>query len=579
MQRIFLTGLSGAGKTTVGALVANRLGWHFLDTDALIEEQARRPVPQIFSEEGEAAFRQREARALQEATAQEQVVVATGGGAVISAANRSLMRERGMVVYLATPVETAWQRIAGGGVPPVSSPAGAGNAGGGVPPVSSPAGAGNAQRPLLAGDNGQQKLQALYETRKSWYEEADLMLSTDQATPEQVALQVIAGASVQGTLLSSALPPEQRRFDLGQSTVQASVEWGGLHHLPQALQAPGLARRVFLVTESQVGALYAAPLLALLQKAGLEAHLCTVPAGEGSKSLERFSQIIDWLVQHKAERRDPLIALGGGVVGDLVGFVAASYQRGMPLIQVPTSLLAQVDAAIGGKTAINHPQGKNLIGAFYQPRLILADPACLLTLPERAYSEGWAEIIKSGMALDSELFAWLEASASALLRREPELLTKIVARCLRLKMELVQQDEREQGRRAILNYGHTVGHALEAATGYTTWLHGEAVAIGMEVAAHIAVSLGLLAPEAAARQRALLLACELPTSCPGLTLDALLEAMSRDKKVQSGRLRWVLPTSIGQAIVSSDVPLSLVQQAIAAVCANKTEAEPGGNTP
>ncbi len=558
MQRIFLTGLSGAGKTTVGTLVANRLGWRFLDTDALIEDQVRRTVAQVFSEEGEAAFRQREAEALQQAAAQEQVVVATGGGAVISAANRSLMRQQGTVIYLAASVEAAWRRVMVGV----------------VPPVSSPAGAGQALRPLLAGDNGQQKLQTLYETRKRWYEEADLEISTDEATPEQIALQVIAGACVQGTLLSSAFPAEQMRFDLGHAIVQSNVEWGGLHHLPQALQTLGLARRVFLVTDSQVGALYAGPLLNLLKKAGLEAHLCTIPAGESSKSLEYFSQVIDWLVQHKAERHDPLIALGGGVVGDLAGFVAASYQRGMPLIQVPTSLLAQVDAAIGGKTAINHPQGKNLIGAFYQPRLILADPACLLTLPERAYREGWAEIIKSGLALDSELFAWLEASASSLLHPEPGLLTKIVARALRLKMELVQEDEREQGRRAILNYGHTIGHALEAFTGYTTWLHGEAVAIGMEAAAHIAVALGVLAPEAAARQRALLLACGLPISCPDLAFDALLEAMSRDKKVQSGRMRWILPTGIGQAIVSSDVPLSLVQQAVEAVCTSRVEAEP-----
>ncbi|HEY7124744.1 MAG TPA: 3-dehydroquinate synthase [Ktedonobacterales bacterium] len=562
MQRIFLTGLSGAGKTTVGKLVAHRLGWRFLDTDALIEDQTGRTVAQIFREEGEAAFRQRETESLQHAAAQEQVVVATGGGAVISAANRHLMRQQGTVVYLAASVESAWQRLQEH------------SSGGATCTTGTLAGAGHTSRPLLAGDNGQQKLHALYETRKGWYEEADLKISTDEATPEQVALQVIAGASVQGALLSSAFPAEQMRFDLDHFIVQASVEWGGLHHLPQVLQALGLARRVFLVTDSQVGALYAGHLLELLHQAGLEAHLCTVPAGENSKSLEYFSQVIDWLVQHKAERHDPLIALGGGVVGDLTGFVAASYQRGMPLIQVPTSLLAQVDAAIGGKTAINHPQGKNLIGAFYQPRLILADPACLLTLPERAYCEGWAEIIKSGVALDSELFAWLEASASSLLRPAPELLTKIVARCLRLKMELVQEDEREQGRRAILNYGHTIGHALEAVTGYTTWLHGEAVAIGMEAAAHIAIALGLLAPEAAARQRALLLACKLPISCPDLAFDALLEAMSRDKKVQSGRMRWVLPTSIGQAIVSSDVPLALVKQAVEAVCTERVEGEP-----
>jgi 3-dehydroquinate synthetase len=238
----------------------------------------------------------------------------------------------------------------------------------------------------------------------------------------------------------------------------------------------------------------------------------------------------------------------------------------MPLVQVPTTLLAQVDAAIGGKTGINHPLGKNLIGAFYQPRLILADPACLLTLPQRVYREGWAEVIKYGMTLDADLFAILEGSHAAIRDREPTLLAQIVARCVRLKMQIVQGDEREQGQRAILNYGHTIGHALEAVSGYTTWLHGEAVAVCMEVAARLAVALGLLAPGAAARQHALLGKFGLPTVCPGVSPDALLEAASRDKKVQRGSLRWVLPTAIGQAVVSQEVPSALVQQALGEVC-------------
>jgi 3-dehydroquinate synthase len=279
-----------------------------------------------------------------------------------------------------------------------------------------------------------------------------------------------------------------------------------------------------------------------------------------------MQQIIDWLVEQKAERQEPIIALGGGVVGDVAGFVAACYQRGVLLIQIPTSLLAQVDSAIGGKTGINHPLGKNLIGAYYQARLILVDPAFLLTLPPRMYHEGWAEIVKYGMILDANLFELLEAHISAIHSRDAELLTAIIARCVRLKMDVVQHDERESGLRMILNYGHTFGHALEAVTDYGTWLHGEAVALGMEVAARIAIARGLLSSEDAVRQHNLLRALDLPVHCQDIDSEAILAAMQRDKKVRAGRMRWVLPTRIGHAEVYDDIPIEMVRDAIAAVC-------------
>jgi shikimate kinase / 3-dehydroquinate synthase len=358
-------------------------------------------------------------------------------------------------------------------------------------------------------------------------------------------------------------------LQLGTVSSQAVVEWGGVHHLPQALQSSGISGRIFIVTDSNIGRFYTEPIQALLEGAGFVPQFFTIPAGESSKSLLCWQQILDWLVEDKAEHQEPILALGGGVVGDLAGFVAASYHRGVPLIQVPTSLLAQVDAAIGGKTGINHPRGKNLIGAYYQPGLILADPAFLLTLPERAYREGWAEIVKYGMILDADLFETLEMHTSLLHARDAALLTKIIACCVRLKMDVVQRDERDRGLRNILNYGHTFGHALEALTDYGTWLHGEAVSIGMEVAAQIAVTKGLLSSAYALRQHTLLRALELPVRCPGVDTESVLAAMQRDKKVRHGRMRWVLPTGIGHADVYDDIPLEVVQDAIAIVCSEQ----------
>ncbi len=261
--------------------------------------------------------------------------------------------------------------------------------------------------------------------------------------------------------------------------------------------------------------------------------------------------------------------MGGGVVGDLAGFVAATYHRGVPLIQIPTSLLAQVDSAIGGKTGINHPLGKNLIGAFYQPRLILVDPAFLLTLSERVYYEGWAEIVKYGMILDTDLFEMLEEQTSLLHIRDATFLTRIITRCIQLKMDIVKRDERDSGLRNILNYGHTFGHALEAITEYGTWLHGEAVAIGMEVAGRIAVERGLLTIEHALRQHKLLQALHLPIRCPAIDIEFVMEKMQHDKKVRAGRTRWVLPTNIGHAEVFDDIPLDSVRNAIATVCSGQ----------
>ena len=555
MQRIFLTGLPGSGKSSVGRTMADLLGWNFIDTDDLLAGQSGTPVGQALTELGEERFRQLESELLRTAADSEQTVIATGGGVVISDANREFMRERGLTIYLQVSVETAWQRIQR---------------------HLQESGA-SAVRPLVVGDDGPQRLRVLYETRKRWYEEALAHIDAEQHTPEMLAQRLVAFALTSGLLATAGGPREVITQQLLTTISQGIVEWGGLRHLPATLRSYELPNRLFIVTDSAVGALYARPLRDVLAEDGFLPHVFTIPAGEASKSFACFQQIIDWLVEQKAEQKEAMIALGGGVVGDLAGFVASCYQRGVPLIQVPTTLLAQVDSAIGGKTGINHALGKNLIGAFYQAKLIYADPAFLLTLPERVYREGWAEIIKYAMILDAELFGILEEQVSALLARNAGLLAAIVARCMRMKMDIVQRDERDGGLRNILNYGHTFGHALEAITEYGTWLHGEAVAIGMEVAARIAVASGMLSQEDAERQRNLLRAFGLPVQCAGVDIDAVMLAMLRDKKVRAGNTRWVLVTGIGHADVYSNIDANVAREAIAAVCDPGLASEEGAS--
>ncbi|HEV2474789.1 MAG TPA: 3-dehydroquinate synthase [Chthonomonadales bacterium] len=548
MQRLFLVGLSGSGKTTVGREAARLLGWEYVDTDELLAARSGMAVGQALVEYGEARFRELETEALAKASEQERVVIATGGGAVIAEANRGLMQQRGLLVYLRAPVATAWERVQ----------------------EQMRSGGAEAARPLLAGGDGLQRLQALFDARRQWYEAAPVQIETGEVLPDYAAKQVVTAAIARGYVTG-----QRAEISYSHEHPQVIVEWGGLHRLPQALQEAGFRHRVFIVTDSGVGGLFAEPVKALFDGAGMEPHIFTVPEGEASKSFEQLRQILDWLIDLHVERREPVVALGGGVVGDLTGFAASCYLRGVPLVQVPTSLLAQVDSAIGGKTGINHPRGKNLVGAFYQPRLILVDPAVLLTLPERAYREGWGEIVKYGMILDAALFQSLEEHVPALLARDPALLTQIIARCIELKLAVVQSDERDGGLRNILNYGHTFGHALEAITGFSgaeTWLHGEAVSLGMEVAAAIAVARGLLAHEDAVRQQALLQALGLPTTCAPVDIDAALATIQRDKKVQDGRTRWVLPSRIGQVAMYNDVGAALVREAIAAVCSGEDAA-------
>ncbi len=322
-------------------------------------------------------------------------------------------------------------------------------------------------------------------------------------------------------------------------------------------------RRVAIVTNTTVAPLYLTALQQALEQAGVQVVPIILPDGEAYKTWESLNSIFDALLQNRCERKTTLIALGGGVIGDLTGFAAASYLRGVPFIQIPTTLLAQVDSSVGGKTGINHPLGKNMIGAFYQPRVVLADTSTLNTLPDRELSAGLAEVIKYGLIRDTAFFAWLEQNMARLIERDPEALAEAIQVSCRNKAEVVAADETESGQRALLNLGHTFGHAIEAGMGYGTWLHGEAVAAGTMLAARLSQAMGWLTAADVKRIRALFLLAKLPVVSPDLGVERYMEMMGLDKKVEGGKIRFILLQGIGKAVISSDVPVDQLHQVLA----------------
>jgi len=335
----------------------------------------------------------------------------------------------------------------------------------------------------------------------------------------------------------------------------------GLLAQPELLLPHLAQKRVAIVTNSTVGPLYLEPFAAKLESAGIHTVRITLPDGEEFKTWETLNKVFDRLLEARCERNTTLIALGGGVIGDIGGLAAATYQRGMPFIQVPTTLLALVDSSVGGKTAINHPLGKNMIGAFYQPKLVLADTSCLDTLPDRELSAGIAEVIKYGLIRDPAFLEWLEQNMTRLLERNREALAYAILRSCEHKAEVVAADEREIGDRALLNLGHTFGHAIESGMGYGAWLHGEAVAAGTVLAAELSARMGMISRLDVERIRRAFASARLPVRAPKLGVERYLDLMGHDKKVDTGRLRLVLLKSLGRAYLTADFP----QQALAEV--------------
>ena len=549
VRQIVLVGLSGVGKSATGAELAERLGWPLIDTDELVTEAEGATPARLIEERGERAFRDIESRVVAKAAERTPAIIATGGGAFLHAASRRALGERGLICYLdATPPEIA-RRLRE------------------APQTS--------DRPLL-GDDSEARLYELDEQRRPYYSHADLWVPALGLTPPQIAARILGAWAAEGDRLVGAEHRLQRLgtdaparapqaiVDTGRERYPIWVAAGELKRLPDRLSQLGIRGTVFLISDVDVMEAHGANVAEAFDAAGLPGKSYVVPAGESSKQLQVANEIYRWLAEQHAERGDVIVALGGGVVGDLAGYVAATYLRGMPLFQVPTSVLAMNDAAIGGKVAVDLPAGKNLVGAFHQPIAVAADIETLTTLPRRAFVEGFAEVVKHAMILDPGLLDLLERHAKALTpsAADPELLTAIVARSARLKALIVSADPQEHGLRAILNYGHTIGHAIEAATGYSDYLHGEAVSVGMMGAARISERLGLIDDDVVARQADILRSFGLPLTAPGVEPSGVRQAMRMDKKVSEGRPRFVVLERLGQAALRDDVPEELVEEVV-----------------
>jgi len=563
IANLVITGFSGTGKSLVAKEVARRLNWDFIDTDDEIVKEADKPISEIFRQDGEGKFRVLERETIRKACQQRQTVIAIGGGAIVDLQNHELLAKTGLIVCLEAKPETIYERLF-------------------REAACSP---GTEVRPLLANDNPLERIRQLKASRQPYYANVDWTVHTDNLNISQIAEEVIKAWRLLHLAHPHLNPLPSRERKLG-SQLKANddvaclvetatqiypvfVGYGLLDKLGEKMKKAALSGTATVISDENVFSLYGSKVEGILKSAGFAVNSFVMPPGEETKNMDYAMRIYDFLVEHRAERDDIIIALGGGMVGDLAGFVAATFLRGMPWVQVPTSLVAMVDASIGGKVGVNHPEGKNLIGAFYQPSLVLADPQTLATLPGRELISGWAEVIKHGLILDKEFFEFLETNVDRLKELEPELLTRAIARSAAIKAQVVSQDEKERGgRRTILNYGHTIAHGLEAATQYKRFLHGEAVAIGMMGAAKLSQRLSLLSPAAVERQQALLQKFGLPTSLRAeatsqrhgrkrsnfkLSIGGINRAMELDKKAKERAIRWVLLQDIGKVVIRSDV--------------------------
>jgi shikimate kinase/3-dehydroquinate synthase len=534
-NNIALIGFSATGKTVVAQEVAARLNWTFIDTDDEIIRLSGKTIPEIFEHDGEEKFRRLESQVLKQACHKERAVIATGGGAIIDPQNQNLLLETSMVVCLEAKPETIYQRLLHDTIYSTN-------------PVV---------RPLLAGDKPLERITQLKTTRQPYYTIADWTVHTDNLTVDEVSQEIIKGWKY----TNRHRDKQSSEVDLACMVQTPTAEypifvgWGILDKLGEKMKQAGLSGTANIISDEIVFSIYGAKVRRTLEKAGFAVNSCVVPPGEASKNINQAIKIYDYLIEQRVERNDVVVALGGGIIGDLAGFVAATFLRGLPWLQVPTSLIAITDASIGGKVAVDHPQGKNLIGAFYQPCLVLAGIKTLTTLPHRELTSGWAEVIKHALILDADLLNLLEDRANDLAKLKPDITSKVIARSVAIKCRVVSEDEKETGIRTILNYGHTVAHGLETATKYERFLHGEAVAIGMMAAAKLSHRLKLLSEKAVERQKAILQKFGLPTDCSGVAVNDVLEATKMDKKVRGKAVRWVLLKAIGQAVIRSDVPI------------------------
>lgn len=510
-KNIILTGFMGTGKTTVGRLLAKQLGREFIDTDELIQARHGRSIPEIFLELGEAAFRQMEADIVKELAEREELVIATGGRLMLDPANVAALSQKGRVFCLVATPEEILARLRDDKEHP---------------------------RPLLEVSNPGERIVELLQQRQKGYRRFPQVMTNDKQ-PTEVIRDLVNLIHSDPKRFAIDHPAEPYDFVVG----------GGL--LPFIRQLAGVDGQMVVITDSQVGELYAA-------SCGAVDHVITLPTGRQYKTLGTVQIIYDQLLQLGFDRTGTIVSLGGSVMGDIAGFVAATYMRGVDFVQCPTSLLDMVDTSVGGKTALDLPQGKNLIGAFKQPTAVIADVATLQTLPAEEFASGMAEVIKHGLIADTDLLQKVENGNWRWERGTIPLplseLQALVAQAIQIKIVIVQEDPYERGRRSILNLGHTFAHAIEQVSTYSI-RHGEAVAMGLVAAVNLSARLGHCSPALQERIELALNKVGLPTRIPEhLSPASLLKAMDNDKKRLAGHLRFVLLREVGQAFVTDAVP-------------------------
>lgn len=526
-SNLTITGFMGTGKSTVAGILSDRLGRKLVDMDACIETEFGKTIPELFADEGEEVFRQAEARLCQRLATESGLIVATGGGTLVSDGNWQALSASGPVVCLTAGAETVLRRVEK-----------------------------FEDRPLLPGDREQKRdsIRRLLLDRREAYGRIPLRVPTDEVSPETVSdrvLDLLGGNSeiAEMTRISVPTPEGQYHICIGE---------GILASTGRLLANRGLAKgKAAIVSNEKIAAHFADALCGSLRQENYDPVLCLVPDGEAHKTLASVEGLYNQFVSAGLDRRSAIVGLGGGVIGDMAGFAAATYLRGAPFVQIPTSLLAMVDASVGGKTGVDLPQGKNLVGAFKQPLVVVIDPEVLAELPPAEFRSGLAEIVKHGILGAPELFRQMEEEG-------PTNLTQMIADAVRVKVEVVIEDPFERGRRATLNLGHTFGHAIEQVSGYSL-RHGEAVAVGTVAAARMALSLNRCDESTVKRIEACLQRLGLPTSAAGLDLNQIHAMMFQDKKRRGSVLRFIIPRAIGDVTIIDDPGADYAREALASV--------------
>ena len=537
-RNIILTGFMATGKSSVGRRLAILLGYDFLDLDTLIAAEAGMPISQIFATQGETAFRALESRMVDRVAGRLGCVVATGGGTIVNLRNLETLKRSGVVITLTADPDTLVARIG---------------------PTD--------DRPMLWGGDTRERIRLLLEERAQAYARADLIVDASAHTIDQVVKHILDFLSLHHVIAKGTTPnlpamAESLRLALGPRSYEVLIGPSLLGEVGRLTQDLDLAGTGVLITNPVDSQRFGRRLVQALEEARFAIASLEIPEQEDEKGLERLGWLYRQMAKYRLERRSPVFALGGVITGELAGFAAATYLRGLPLIQVPTSLMAQVDSSIGGKVAVNLPEGKNLVGAFYQPRLVVTDVETLAALEEREFRAGLAEVVKVAAIRDRAFFEYLEGNVEEVLSRDLRVLVRLVRRACEIKASIVEADEWESDVRSLLNFGHTVGHALEAATGYRGPNHGEAVAVGMVVATTLSVQRGMCPGEELDRLKRLLQALGLPVTLPTGAAE-ITRFVRYDKKILGGLVRVVLLRGIGDAALATLESLSELETALA----------------